>query len=246
MAIEKTSAIVLKTFDFRETSRIAAFFTQEFGKVKGLLKGIRKEPKKFGSHLALGSLNGLVFYRKRNSDLHLVSHCDLEKDFAQVRKDLKRAVTLNYLLELTDALTPIEDKNEPIFELLVSALSSLETEADTAKLLHIFQIKSLSLSGFKPHLDSCLVCDKKIAATAFFSHKMGGLLCLSCRSRDIDSRAVLKGTIATIKHIEQQEWERALRLGLNSTVRLELTEILQDFLHFHVERRMKSAQLLGL
>ncbi|MFZ5800654.1 MAG: DNA repair protein RecO [Candidatus Omnitrophota bacterium] len=246
MSIDKTPAVVLKTFDFRETSRIATFFTKEFGKVKGLLKGIRKDPKKFGSPLNLGSLNEIVFYRKRSSDLHLISHCDLQKDFAQIRKDLKRAVTLNYILELADALTPVEDKNKLLFELLVSALVSLEAETDTPKLLHIFQIKTLALSGFKPHFDSCLICDKKIAATAFFSHKLGGLLCLNCRSRDLDSRAVLKGTIATIKHIEQEEWEGALRLGLNSTVRLELSEILQDFLHFHVERRMKSAELLGL
>ena len=36
--IVKTEGIVLKSFDFRETSRIATFFTRDFGKVKGVLK----------------------------------------------------------------------------------------------------------------------------------------------------------------------------------------------------------------
>ena len=49
--ILKTEAIVLKTFDLRETSRIAVFFTENYGKVKGVLKGIRADHKKFGSNL---------------------------------------------------------------------------------------------------------------------------------------------------------------------------------------------------
>ena len=45
--IVQTEGIVLKSFDFRETSRIATFFTKDHGKVKGVLKGIRKDHKKF-------------------------------------------------------------------------------------------------------------------------------------------------------------------------------------------------------
>src|SRR3989338_11496384 len=113
--IQKAEAVVLKTFDFRETSKIAMFFSREFGKLKGLFKGIRKEPKKFATHLNLGSLNEIVFYRKRNSEIHLISHCDLKNDFPGLRRDLKRMLSLNYVLELVDALMPLEDKNEEVF-----------------------------------------------------------------------------------------------------------------------------------
>lgn len=242
--ILKTEAIVLKTFDFRETSKIAIFFSNEFGKLKGLLKGIRKEPNKFASHLNLGSLNEAVFYQKRNSDLHLISHCDLKNDFPGLRRDLRRALAVNYILELVDALMPAEDKNEAVFKLLLSCLKSLESSVDTAKIIQMFQIKMLSLSGFKPHFDSCLICDKKILTSAYFSHRLGGLLCLHCRARDQDSASVLKGTIASIRHIEEQEWVRALRLGLNSSVKLELKELLNDFLVFHLEKHLKSPQYL--
>jgi DNA repair protein RecO (recombination protein O) len=242
--ILKAEGVVLRTFDFRETSKIAVFFTREFGKLKGLLKGIRKEPQKFASHLNLGSLNEVVFYRKRNSDLHLISHCDLRNDFLGLRRDLKRSLAVNYALELVDALMPAEDQNEEVFKLLLRCLQSLESAVDTSKIVQMFQIKMLSLSGFKPHFDSCLICDKKISASAYFSHRLGGLLCLHCRQRDSSSATVLKGTIASIRHIEEQSWERALRLGLNSSVRLELKELLQDFLVFHLEKHLKSLQYL--
>ena len=63
MAIIKTEAIVLKTFDFRETSLIAHFFTKDHGRVNGILKGIRKDPRKFASTLEPFSSNEIVFYQ---------------------------------------------------------------------------------------------------------------------------------------------------------------------------------------
>ena len=39
--ILKAEGIVLKTFNFRETSCIVTFFTKEHGKIKGVLKGIQ-------------------------------------------------------------------------------------------------------------------------------------------------------------------------------------------------------------
>jgi len=88
--ILQTEAIVLKTMDFRETSRIATFFTKDYGKVKGVLKGIRKDHKKFGSNVDKFSVNDIVYYQYRNSDLHLISQCDLRNYFFPIRQDLKK------------------------------------------------------------------------------------------------------------------------------------------------------------
>src|SRR6185436_12398551 len=118
MAIVKTQAIVLKSFDFRETSRIATFFTKEFGKMSGILKGIRTDPKKFGSSLDRFSINDIVYYQHRNSDLHLVSHCDLRQFFFPVRQDLKKSLAASYILELINAIMPPEEKNEDIYQLI--------------------------------------------------------------------------------------------------------------------------------
>ena len=107
--IIKTEGIVLKTIDLRETSRIAFFFTRDHGKVKGVLKGIRKDPKKFGSHIDKFSVNEIVYYQYRNSDIHLVSQCDLKQFFFPVRQDYKRNIAANYMLELVNIIMPTEE-----------------------------------------------------------------------------------------------------------------------------------------
>src|SRR5208283_1453149 len=131
--IVKTEGIVLKTFDFRETSRIATFFTRDFGKVKGVLKGIRRDPQKFGSSVEKFSVNDIVYYQYRNTELHLVSHCDMKDFFSGLRGDLERMTAASYAAELIDTLMPPEEENPEIYRLMQSFFKSLQTSRDVGK-----------------------------------------------------------------------------------------------------------------
>jgi len=126
MAIYKTEAIVLNTQNFRQTSLIANFYTRDFGKLSGLLKGIREDPTKFNSTLDTFSLNEIIYYKKTKSSLHLVSSCDLKKDFRLIKNDLERIKRAFSLVELIDTLTVQEDRNEKIFDLAIACLQQLE------------------------------------------------------------------------------------------------------------------------
>lgn len=242
--IVQTQGIVLKTFDLRETSRIAFFFTKDHGKVKGVLKGIRKDPKKFGSYIDKFSVNDLVYYQSRQSDLHLVSQCDLREYFFLVRQDYKRNLAANYALELINTIMPAEQENKEIYELLLKYLESLGTILDIDKLVYMFQIKTLLFSGFRPHLDCCVKCGKKVKARAQFSLKSGGLVCAHCPLDELKPTLISQGAVASILHIERSEWEKCLRLGLAASVKKELKYILNHFLVYHLERQLKTARYL--
>ncbi len=241
--ILKAEAFVLKTFNYRETSKIAIFYSREFGKINGLLKGIRKDFKKFITSLEPGSLNDLIFYKSRGSGLHLVGQCDLKKDFMELRSDLKKSLSAKYVLELVNSIMPSEDKNEEVFKLLNTFLKELSESSEAEKLIFIFQIKILLLSGFKPHLDSCVVCNGIIREKANFSHHLGGLICEKCSFKDRTAKPILKGTIASILHIEKSGWQYSLRLGISGTIRQELDSILSNFLSFHLEKPLKPLKL---
>lgn len=242
--IVKTEAIVLKSFDFRETSKIVTFYTREFGKVKGVLKGIRKDPRKFGSSVEKFSVNDIVFYQYRNSDIHLVSQCDMKEYYWPVRQDFKKLTAASYILELVDAIMPIEQRNDDIYELMCRYFASLATVNDINKLVHVFQIKTLLYSGFRPHLDTCVRCAKKVRGETRFSMQLGGLICSVCRPTGADASLVSRGTVASILHIEQSEWEKSLKLGLSGLIQKELKFVLNNFLVFHLEKNLRSAKYL--
>lgn len=244
MAIYKTEAIVIKTFDFRETSIIAEFFTRDFGRLKGILKGIRKDRRKFSSTLEPFSYNEIVFYQSRNSEIHLISQCDLRDNFKNLRVDLKKIHLASFLMELVGTLLALEDKNEEIFSVIFSCLKDLSIASDPVKIINIAQIKLLRLSGFKPHFDSCVLCNDDILGDAKFSSKFGGLLCPRCLYRDSNNHSVLKGTIASIKHIEKSGWQDTQRLNLSPLIKNELQNMLDRFLTFHLDKRLKTAKFI--
>lgn len=243
MSIHKTEAIVLNKYDFRETSVIANFYTRDFGKLSGLLKGAREDPEKFASTLEPFSHNEIIFYRKRNSSLHLVSQCDTVNNFSAIRQSIPRIGSAIIVTEMLNTIMPAEDKNEGIFDLALASLGEIETNYNPEKIMTIFKIKLLAESGFKPHLDSCVLCDARIRGESKFSLRQGGLLCPKCYSRDASARSIFRGTIASILHIEKNEFKNNLSLGMNPQIKKELDMVLNSFLKFHLEKELKSEKI---
>ncbi len=245
MPINKTEAIVLRRRDFRETSLIVDFYTRDFGRISGILKGIRLDPGKFASTVEVSSYNEIIFYNKASSALHLVSACDLKDKFFNIRGSVSKAAISAFMMELLLAVMQPEDKNEEIFNLALMALKELEWTNNPDKISTIFKIKMLSLSGFRPHFDSCVYCSSRIIGQSKFSLKMGGLLCPGCYFKDLGARSIFRGTVASILHIERNDFKANLNLGLNPQIKKELDLILNAFLNFHLEKELKSQKVIN-
>ncbi|MDD5116240.1 MAG: DNA repair protein RecO [Candidatus Omnitrophica bacterium] len=245
MSIDKTQALILNKRDIRETSIIIDFYSREFGKLSGLLKGIRAEPHKFASNLEPFSLNEIIFYRKTRSSIHLVSQADKLSDFSAIRSSIEKTTQAGFMMEMIASIMQPEDKNEEVFDLALASLKEMETNYNPSKIATIFKIKMLNLSGFKPHFDSCVSCSETINGQAKFSLSMGGLLCPRCMQKDPSSRSIFRGTIATVLHIERNAFSASLNLGMNPQIKKELDLILNSFLSFHLGRELKSQKLMN-
>jgi len=245
MAILNTKGLILDSIDFRETSKICTFFSKDYGKIKGILKGARSSPSKFKSNLDKFSLNHLVFYTSRNSQLHLVSQCDMIKDFSPSFDKILYLYAANLTLELIDKIMPSEEKNEPIYELLLDTLEALRENDSMQRALVSFELKVLSLSGFEPHINSCVSCFASVDDEAYFSTKLGGLLCKGCRGKDPLSDLVSGGLIATINYILNSSVSAISRLKINKAVADKLQQILSSFLVFHAQIDPKLFRIPG-
>ncbi|MFA6384453.1 MAG: DNA repair protein RecO [Candidatus Omnitrophota bacterium] len=245
MAIVKSECIVLRRRDLRETSLLVTFFTREFGKITGEMKGIRADQKKFASSVEIFSLNDIIFYQSRHSSVHLISHCDQRDNFTPLRHTISKATAAQLMMELVDVVMPQEDRNNAVYDWTLDVLRALVTAHNADKLLTIFKIKMLTLSGFKPHLDSCVCCDSRIPGQPRFSLSMGGLLCPRCLSKDPGARSIFRGTIATILHIEKNDLRNNLALGMNPQIKRELDLVLNSFLNFHLGKELKSQRSIN-
>jgi len=250
MAIHTTDAIVLRKRDVRETSLLVVFYTRDFGKIKGLIKGVRGPRGPLGSQVQIFTLNRIVFYDTRRSGLHTVSQCDLMDFFEAVRGDILKTGYACYFVELVDALTSDNDRGEEIYDLLLNSLELLKTKASPKRISRILEIKLLKLSGLMPRLDRCVLCgepvnfEKGSSATTVFSYRSGGLVCGRCRGQDAGSRGISPGTAHFITHVERLPYGKAARIKVSRDVGVELEDIMKNFIAHQMDRRARSLEFL--
>lgn len=242
MAIQKTEAIVLKNQDIRETSLLVTFFTKDFGKIQGIAKGIRGQRGRINNGFEPLALCNIVFYERKRGNLHTISQCDLKNYFTVLRKDLKKTAYGYYFIELVKDFLQLHDKNESIFNLLFNSLDCLNGgRMNTEILARSFELKLLSLSGFKPKIDSCLKCCEPVKEKAFFCFKEGGLVCEKCLS-EIKNAAtgITHEAMFFIHLLESRKLSELLYLKLTNSVQKELAVILHQFMQVHIEKKFKS------
>jgi len=150
MAIQKTEAVLLRKRDFRETSVILTFFTRDFGKVAGILKGARGLRPRSDANPLFFSLDQIVFYEKKTSDFFIISQCENQEIFLNILKEWDRARNAYYILELIDTFTELGGKAEGLFEILVSSFRSFDNEKDALSITRLFEVKLLSELGLWP------------------------------------------------------------------------------------------------
>ena len=245
MSIEKSQAIVLKRQKLRETSVLATLYTKDFGKISGVMKGVRGIQNKSVNFLEPFTLCEVVFYKNKRGGLYTISQCDLLDYFFEIRTNYELIVHALYFIDLLDAVTQAEDSNSELFELIYESLKALKVSKKPAPVKSIYEVKTLILSGFKPRVDSCISCDSPIGEKAKFSSKYGGLICYKCCAKDSLSHDIFKGTLASMLHIEKSDFDSVWRLDMTSRVRRQLSHILDDFIKFHIDKNIRSRSFVN-
>src|SRR3989338_3444317 len=118
MAIQKTEAFVLKTQPFRSSSLIVTVFSDHFGKLKGIVKGVRREREARGAIFELFTRLEIIFYEKIHSDLHLISEGFILDSNDHIRTRLDAIAYASYFCELVDQLCEVHDPHQGVFDLM--------------------------------------------------------------------------------------------------------------------------------
>jgi DNA repair protein RecO (recombination protein O) len=245
MPIQKSEALVLRKQNLRETSLIVTFFTRDFGKIKGIMRGVRGgRGAQGGAALEIFSRDDIIFYDRKRGDIFTVSQCDLADYFGVARESLDKLAHATYMTELLDSVTSLGDANTEVYDLAVNSLKLLCTDVSAKRVARIFEIKLLSLMGLMPSVAECVNCEGSVDDSARFSLRNGGLLCKTCLGTDKAARPVLPGTIKFIEYIQNSPFEKIDHIKVPQDVARELEQILRKFLEFHIDRRLRSVDFL--
>lgn len=180
-----TEAVVLRSFAFGEADRVLHVYTVASGRVGAVAKGVRRTKSRFGGRLEPFSHVELSIHRGRG-ELGTVTGASLVRSHDAIRVDPYRLQVGLVGLEAMLRLYTEEERNDRAFLALTRFLDALDTRPpDPGRrpaldpLVLSFQLKLLWLSGFLPHLGSCVECGAEVGLVAFDA-AAGGAVCAAC------------------------------------------------------------------
>jgi DNA repair protein RecO (recombination protein O) len=235
VALYRDHGIVLRTHKLGEADRIITFMTERHGKVRAVAKGVRKTKSKFGARLEPTSHVALQLYEGR--ELDIVTQAESVDHFKAIREDLDRLSHAVTMLEATDQLSLEREPNPDLYRMLLGALRSVDAR-NSALVVAGFHWKVLALEGFRPQVESCVVCEEPEGLVSFDPTE-GGLLCAEHR----------RGTRVSPEAVEllQQILGGRLAQALDapaSPATHEVDHLATRVMEHHLERRLRSVGLL--
>jgi len=152
--IVHTSAIVLRSFPYGDTSLIARCFSKDQGKISLIIKGARSKKKPKAVFFEPLSHVDLIYNYKPNRELQIVSKVSFINYWSSILSNL-RSITLSMaMLELTEKTLSVEDPHPNLFKMLKDVLSAInEKESDPNLLFWFYECILLSHLGFRPNLE---------------------------------------------------------------------------------------------
>jgi DNA repair protein RecO (recombination protein O) len=173
-------AIVIRRWDFSETSQTVSLLTREHGIIRGLAKGAKREKGDFSGGLDLLTEGEVVAIVKPARDLAALTAWHLQRVHRVLRENLAANRAAMYMADLVHHLLIDHDPHVAVFDALSAALGMLDDDASrTEAALLRLQWATLTEAGYQPELLRDARTGKALdesAATLAFSASAGGVV----------------------------------------------------------------------
>ena len=121
MKFIKTKGLIIKKIDFGEGDRIITVFSENFGKIDLLVKGIRKSKKRDQSSVDLLTLSNFTFYKK--GDNFILNTIDSLDFFYDLKKNIDKLEITSYILSIINELVLPGERKKDFFQRVEKALN---------------------------------------------------------------------------------------------------------------------------
>lgn len=184
--IVKTEAIVLSKMDYGDTSIITNIFTKDFGRFSLILKGGRNPKNRVGPLLDIPNFINIVFYKKENRELQLLSSADMINYYPSIKADYNKIIFAFAVVELIKKLIPEVEPHEKLFNGVVRILSLIDSSDEADEILFSrFFLFFLEEIGFEIQLNQCRICGKKQLENQLNAFNFNsGIICGECKANN--------------------------------------------------------------
>lgn len=177
--------MILRSFRFGEADRVLHVYTADRGRVGAVAKGVRRTKSRFGARLEPLSHVELMLHQG-SGELCTVTGVSLLHSHHETREEPYRLAIGLIGAEAMLRLFTEQEASDRAFTALTRFLDTLDVLPPRAPaaarldpLALSFQLKLLWLSGYMPHLESCVECGA-VEELVGYLPAAGGAVCRSC------------------------------------------------------------------
>lgn len=242
MPTYRDQGVVLRTIKLGEADRIITILTAHHGKIRAVAHGVRRAKSRFGSRLEPFMRDDLLIAQGRH-DLDTISQAVVISPYSSLIVGTYEAyLSASVIVETVDKMitdlrqTGISQRQQ--YTLVIGALAALAEGKHSPQMIeNSYVLRALSLAGWTPRLDSCVVCGRR-DQVEYFSTEAGGAMCLTHRLPR--SHKASGQTFSQLGLLLAGDWESLDQQDLSPQVR----EIVEEWSQYYLEKPIHSLRLI--
>ncbi|KFJ08073.1 DNA repair protein RecO [Bifidobacterium tsurumiense] len=238
MALYRDEGVVLRTVKLGEADRIITLMTREHGKVRAVAKGVRRTKSRFGGRLEPFMRVDVLLAEGRSLDT--VSQAESIAAYSgRVSADYASYAAANVIAETADRIVSTEhEPSADQYRLVIAALGALSRRKHAPDAIaRSYVMRALSLAGWTPRMDSCVVCGSRDHLD-YISVRSGGVMCANDHTPD--ARAVDLLCREQFDALVEGDWHVLDEAGAASKV----CQLVEEWGEYYLERPIRSLRLL--
>ena len=150
--LTSTNAIVLSKLKYRDNDLIVKCYTQQFGIVSFLIRGVlkrKKGPVKTAYFQLLSQLQLVITY-KNNQSLHTIKDVKLNHAYTSLHSNVIKSAVVMFLSEVLSSILQEEEENKTLYSYIETTLLWFDTHSKSSNFHLLFLLNLTKYLGFYP------------------------------------------------------------------------------------------------
>ena len=220
--------IVLSSIPIGEYDRRVSILTKDEGRISAFARGARRATSPLAASTLPFTYGEFTFNQRRDS--YDVKSIENVKSFSELFSDIEGTCYGAYFCEIMEYLTRENTDEYEQLKLLYMTLLALGHEDISDRLIKcVFELRAIANYG-----------EAMKAEGMYYSSKDDGLIDFDAAG----SRKVDTSTLHSVQYIESVPASRLYSFSVTDNILEELEYICEDYLKRHIDRPMKSLEVL--
>lgn len=168
MPLVEDEVLILRTVSTGEADLIIHLLGKERGRRTAFAKNARKSRRRFAGALEPFTCSKAQLNIRRRQPLDRMDSAEVVNSFASLRKSLVKIYLASYFCELLDALLVEGETYPEVYALMLFFLDRLSGNEASLKHRVFFELRLMSLLGYRPDFFNCGVSGKPLGERVWF------------------------------------------------------------------------------